>query len=53
MYHKGIVGGIGVGGVGAMSLPFTGLDIVWLLIAAFALATAAGAVLRTLPKRAR
>jgi hypothetical protein len=40
-------------GVSAAALPFTGFNIVWLLISAFALAMAAGAVLRTVPKRAR
>ena len=49
MYHKGILGV----GVGSAALPFTGLNIMWLLLSAFALAMAAGAVLRTVPKRAR
>jgi hypothetical protein len=53
MYHNGIAGaGIGLG-AGALALPFTGLDVVWVLIGAFALAMAAGALLRTLPKPVR
>jgi hypothetical protein len=50
MYHKGV---IGVSGLGAGALPFTGFNVVWLMIGAFALAMAAGALLRTLPKRKR
>lgn len=53
MYHKGIIG-VGIGGsAGMLPLPFTGLNVVWLIIGAFALAMAAGALLRTLPKRTR
>jgi cellulose synthase/poly-beta-1,6-N-acetylglucosamine synthase-like glycosyltransferase len=53
MYHNGILGaGIGIGaGAGAVTLPFTGLNVVWVVLGAFALAMAAGALLRTLPKK--
>jgi len=46
MYHKGLLGA----GVGAAALPFTGLNIVWVVIAGFALLMAAGAVWRIVPR---
>jgi LPXTG-motif cell wall-anchored protein len=49
MYHKSVLT-VG-GGAGLAALPHTGLDVVWFAIGAFALVMAAGAVLRTLPKR--
>ena len=49
MYHKGVVAV--AGGAGLAALPHTGLDVLWLVIGAFALVMAAGSVLRTLPKR--
>lgn len=47
MYHKGLLGV----GAGAAALPFTGLNIVWVVIAGFALLMAAGAVWRIAPRR--
>lgn len=46
MYHKGLVGA----GTGVAALPFTGFDIVWLALGAFALLMAAGAVWRMIPR---
>jgi hypothetical protein len=37
--------------VGATTLPFTGFNIVWALLASFALFAAAGAVHRLTPRR--
>jgi hypothetical protein len=51
MYHKGLTGI--AAGSGIATLPYTGLDVLWLLIGSFALVMAAGALLRTLPKRTR
>jgi hypothetical protein len=48
MYQRGLTT-IGAG-VGISALPYTGLDVLWLLIGAFALVMAGGALLRTLPK---
>ena len=47
MYHKGLF----VGGAGTLgTLPFTGLDVVWVAAAAFALLMAAGALWRIVPR---
>lgn len=62
MYNNGILGGgIGAGGVlagGAAvasgdlgALPFTGLSLIWFVVAAFALLMAAGALWRIVPRR--
>jgi hypothetical protein len=47
MYHKGVLAGTGAGGA---ALPFTGLNITWVVIGAFALLMAAGAVWRMVPR---
>ena len=47
MYHKGLFAG-GAGTLG--TLPFTGLDVVWVAVAAFALLMAAGALWRIVPR---
>lgn len=48
MYHNGIF----AGGAGAAlgTLPFTGLNLTWVVIAAFALMMAAAAVWRMVPR---
>ncbi len=48
MYDKGIAGVGAGGGVGALA--YTGVDLVWLLLAAFALLAAGMAILRILPR---
>jgi hypothetical protein len=48
MYGNGVfAGGVGV----AATLPFTGLNLAWSIVAAFALLMAAGAVWRIAPRR--
>ena len=49
MYGNGFFAG-GVGAV-AGTLPFTGLNLAWSIVAAFALLMAAGAVWRVAPRR--
>lgn len=61
MYHGGVLaGGAGAvaGGAGAVlgdpalgNLPMTGLNLVWVMIAGFALLMAAGAIWRMVPRR--
>ena len=47
MYHKGLF----AGGAGTLAtLPFTGFDVVWFAVAAFALLMAAGALWRIVPR---
>lgn len=48
MYDKGITTLGAAAGAGA--LPFTGLNVIWLLLAAFALVAAGLAILRVVPK---
>jgi hypothetical protein len=55
MYHGGVLGasagtlaGAGAGAAGV--LPFTGLELIWAPIAAFALMMAAGALWRIVPR---
>ena len=57
MYNSGILG-TGTGGVVAAgtgvatgALPFTGLNVAWFVLAAFALLMAAGALWRVAPRR--
>jgi hypothetical protein len=47
MYHKGLLASTGAG---AAALPFTGLNIGWVVIGAFALLMAAGAIWRMVPR---
>jgi hypothetical protein len=48
MYHKGLF----AGGAGTVAtLPFTGLNLVWAMVASFALLMAAGALWRIVPRR--
>ena len=49
MYHNGLFAG-GAGMV-AGTLPFTGLDLSWAVVASFALLMAAGALWRIAPRR--
>jgi LPXTG-motif cell wall-anchored protein len=49
MYHKGIIAA-GTG-AGLSTLPHTGLELIWFIIAGFALLMAAGALWRTIPRR--
>jgi hypothetical protein len=62
MYNSGVLGsGVGAGGVlaggatatgGALgALPFTGLNMIWFVVAAFAIMMAAGALWRIAPRR--
>jgi hypothetical protein len=48
MYHKGLL----AGGAGTTlgTLPFTGLELTWFVIAGFALLMAAGALWRIVPR---
>jgi len=48
-----VLGSVLGGGAGAGALAFTGVDAIWLPLAAFALVGAGMALLRTLPKRVR
>ncbi len=51
MYSKS-AGVMGLGaGAGANMLPFTGFNILWFILAAFALITAGAALLRIAPRR--
>jgi hypothetical protein len=47
MYHKAVVAG-SAGTAGA--LPFTGLNVMWIAVAGFALLMAAGAIWRIVPR---
>lgn len=49
MYHQGLFAG--VAGTVAGTLPFTGLNLAWFVVAGFALLMAAGAVWRIVPRR--
>jgi hypothetical protein len=49
MYHNGVLAGT-VGTAGA--LPFTGLNMMWVAVGAFALLMVAGAIWRIVPRRA-
>lgn len=57
MYNSGVLGAgtggvLGAGaGVVTGALPFTGLNVVWFVLAAFALLMAAGALWRVAPRR--
>lgn len=65
MYQSGILGGAGTGilaggaGTGVLAgggaalgtLPLTGLNLIWVVVAAFALLMAAGALWRIVPRR--
>jgi hypothetical protein len=42
---------LGVSAAKAAALPFTGLNVIWLLLAAFALISAGSALLRIVPRR--
>jgi hypothetical protein len=48
MYHKGILAG--VAGVALGTLPFTGFNLIWVVIAGFALLMAGGACWRIVPR---
>jgi hypothetical protein len=48
MYDRGVVGGASVAAGG--TLPFTGFEVVWLVLAAFALLMVAGAIWRIVPR---
>ena len=48
MYHKAVLASSTT--AGAAALPYTGLNIVWFVIGAFALLMAAGAVWRMVPR---
>jgi hypothetical protein len=48
MYHKGVLAGGAGTAVG--TLPFTGLNLTWAIVAGFALLMAAGAVWRIAPR---
>ncbi len=53
MYQKaGTIGGTAIGGTGAL-LPTTGINMVWLVLAAFTLVATGLAVLRLVPRRSR
>jgi hypothetical protein len=47
MYHKGVLAGVGSAGA---ALPFTGSNLVWWAVGAFALLMAAGALWRIAPR---
>jgi hypothetical protein len=48
MYQKGLF----AGGAGTVAtLPFTGLNLAWAVVASFALLMAAGAIWRVVPRR--
>ncbi|HVV74573.1 MAG TPA: hypothetical protein VHC43_00940 [Mycobacteriales bacterium] len=46
--HAGV---LGVGATTGASLAFTGLPVIWLVLAAFALLSVGTAILRIVPKR--
>lgn len=48
MYNQGLTAAGGVAGVA--TLPFTGLNLVWVALAAFTLLMAAGAIWRIVPR---
>jgi len=48
VYNHG--GVLGIGAAGA-TLPFTGVNLIWLVLASFALLSVGTAVLRIVPKR--
>lgn len=48
MYQQGA--GVASGIASAAALPFTGFNLVWLLLAAFTLLMAAGAIWRIVPR---
>jgi len=51
MYQKaGAIGGAALGGTGAL-LPTTGINMLWLLLAAFTLVATGFAVIRMVPRR--
>ena len=39
----------GAAGIGAATLPYTGIDAIWLMLAGFALIAAGSAIMRMLP----
>ena len=45
--HGGVAGSAAAAG----ALPFTGLNVVWMLLAAFALIAAGSALMRLVPRR--
>jgi hypothetical protein len=47
VYHKGLIGT----SIGVTTLPFTGLNVVWIVVAGFTLLMAAAALWRTIPRR--
>ena len=49
MYHQGVFAGSAGAVLGA--LPFTGLNMTWMIVGAFALLMAAGALWRIAPRR--
>lgn len=57
MYQNGVLGATATAGTAGTAastvgiLPFTGLNLVWFVIAAFALLMAAGALWRVAPRR--
>jgi hypothetical protein len=56
MYQNGVLGATATAGTAGTAttlgiLPFTGLNLVWFVIAAFALLMAAGALWRIAPRR--
>jgi len=48
MYHQGVFAGSAGAVIGA--LPFTGLNMTWMIVGAFALLMAAGALWRIAPR---
>jgi len=51
MYHSPLALSAGTAAGGVALLPRTGLDVVWFVLAAFALIGAGTALLRVLPRR--
>jgi LPXTG-motif cell wall-anchored protein len=51
MYTNATLAGAGGAGAALGALPATGLDLIWFVIAAFALLMAAGALWRIVPRR--
>ena len=49
MYHQGVFAGSA--GAVLAALPFTGLNMTWMIVGAFALLMAAGALWRIAPRR--
>jgi hypothetical protein len=49
MYNHG--GAVAGGGAAIGTLPFTGLNLIWLVLAAFALISAGTAIMRVAPRR--